>query len=483
MGVVYGPDIQSALNGLHDYKGKQDQYSVVKGIFSWPYAAVQLIVRADSGIDSIEDLKGKKIAIGAPGSTGATFVWPYVLPEFGITEENSEWQYLDQTAASEALGDGAIDVVTALSSARVGAIETLSLSRDIKMLDIPDPQREQAIEKSVGLVKAEQNPQLYGKHQKNEAPIQTIGHSATFVVHEDVPEDVVYNITKTLFDNLEDFHKSHASAKDITLEKAYTWGKTGEVPYENMEILAQYGLLGMTIDEEDGGQGNSLFEAILVIEEISKVYPHTADMFQVGNFGAIKQVSTYGSKELKERVLPPILAGKKLISIGMSEPNAGSATTDLQTTARIEGDKVILNGSKIFNTHGPLNSFYVVWVRFGKGVKSTGAILVDRDAPGFSRGKLERHMSGEEHCTLHFDNCIVPIEFYEKDWTEEPWIRGGYAAHFPPGIIISFGEWLHQPIGPIHWASTETADEWKFYMEGAIQSGERAAKEVLNIFT
>ena len=76
-----------------------------------------------------------------------------------------------------------------------------------------------------------------------------------------------------------------------------------------------------------------------------------------------------------------------------------------------------------------------------------------------------------------------PIEFYEKDWTEEPWIRGGYAAHFPPGIITSFGEWLHQPIGPIHWASTETADEWKFYMEGAIQSGERAAKEVLNMLT
>jgi monoamine oxidase len=76
-----------------------------------------------------------------------------------------------------------------------------------------------------------------------------------------------------------------------------------------------------------------------------------------------------------------------------------------------------------------------------------------------------------------------PIEFYDKDWTEEPWIRGGYAAHFPPGIITSLGEWLHQPIGPIHWASTETADEWKFYMEGAIQSGERAAKEVFNMLT
>jgi monoamine oxidase len=71
-----------------------------------------------------------------------------------------------------------------------------------------------------------------------------------------------------------------------------------------------------------------------------------------------------------------------------------------------------------------------------------------------------------------------PIELYEKDWTEEPWIRGGYSSHFPPGIITSFGEWLSRSIGPIHWAGTETADEWKFYMEGAVQSGERAAKEV-----
>ncbi|MGE7778882.1 acyl-CoA dehydrogenase family protein [Peribacillus sp. NPDC097264] len=198
-------------------------------------------------------------------------------------------------------------------------------------------------------------------------------------------------------------------AKDKFAEKAYTWNKTGEVPLKNMEILAEHGLLGMTISEEDGGQGRTLFDAMLVMEEIAKVCPHTADMFQIGNFGAIKQVAAYGSQELKERVLPPVLSGKKLISIGMTEPNAGSATTDLQTTARIDGDKVIINGSKIFNTHGPSNSFYVVWVRFGKGVKSSGAILVERDAPGFTRGKTERHMSGEEHCTLHFEDCEVPV--------------------------------------------------------------------------
>jgi alkylation response protein AidB-like acyl-CoA dehydrogenase len=199
-------------------------------------------------------------------------------------------------------------------------------------------------------------------------------------------------------------------ALDHFAEKAYTWEKKEETPWENARILAKYGLLGMTLSEEDGGQGRSLIDAMIVMEELAKVCPHTADLFQVGNFGAIKQVATYGSKELKARVLPSILAGEKLISVGMSEPNAGSATTDLQTTARIEGEKVIINGSKIFNTHGPSNSFYVVWVRFGKGVKSTGAVLVERNSPGLTVGKRETHMSGEEHSALYFDTCEVPVE-------------------------------------------------------------------------
>lgn len=193
-------------------------------------------------------------------------------------------------------------------------------------------------------------------------------------------------------------------------KKAYTWVKSNEVPWENARVLAEHGLMGMTLPEEDGGQGMTLMEAVIVMEEIAKVCPNTADMFQAGNFGAIRQLAAYGSKELKQRVLPDLLAGKKLISVGMSEPNAGSATTDLRTKARIEGDKVIINGSKIFNTHGPHNSYYVVWVKFGNSVSTAGAVLVPRDAPGFTVGKTETHMSGEEHCALYMEECEVPVE-------------------------------------------------------------------------
>lgn len=199
-------------------------------------------------------------------------------------------------------------------------------------------------------------------------------------------------------------------ARDKFSEKAYTWVKNKEVPWENARILAEHGLMGMTLPEEDGGQGMTLMEAIIVMEEIAKVCPSTADMFQVGNFGAIRQLAAYGSPALKARVLPEILAGEKLISVAMTEPNAGSATTDLETRARIEGDKVIVNGSKVFNTHGPHNQYYVVWVRFGEDVKSSGAILIERDMPGFVLGKTETHMSGEEHCALFFEDCEVPVE-------------------------------------------------------------------------
>ncbi|WP_019153113.1 acyl-CoA dehydrogenase family protein [Robertmurraya massiliosenegalensis] len=198
-------------------------------------------------------------------------------------------------------------------------------------------------------------------------------------------------------------------AKEKFSEKAYTWVKNGEVPWENARILSEYGLMGMTLSEEDGGQGLPLIDAIIVMEEIAKVCPNTADMFQVGNFGAIRQLAAYGSRELKQRVLPQILGGEKLISVAMSEPNAGSAVTDLSTRAKIEGDKVIINGTKVFNTHGPHNSYYVVWVRFGEGVKTSGAILVERNSPGFTVGKTETHMSGEEHCALYFEDCEVPV--------------------------------------------------------------------------
>ncbi len=75
--------------------------------------------------------------------------------------------------------------------------------------------------------------------------------------------------------------------------------------------------------------------------------------------------------------------------------------------------------------------------------------------------------------------ALRPEAYYEKDWMSDPWSRGGYAAHFAPGVLTQYGPALFRPVGPIRWAGTETATEWRSYMEGAAQSGERAAGETL----
>jgi uncharacterized protein len=215
LGVLYSPNIDAAKDGEGN---GADKINEMKGIFAWDYAAFNLIVKADSGIKTVEDLKGKSIAVGAPGSTGAVYVWPSVLPEFGITEKNSDWKFLTQSAAATALADGSVDAITAGSKGKISAIEELALSHDLLWLELGGAKRENAIENGFGMFATEGEHDLYGDAQVNEKPIPTVGMSAVFAVRADVDEDVVYNITKTLFENLETFYESHSSAKEVTIE-------------------------------------------------------------------------------------------------------------------------------------------------------------------------------------------------------------------------------------------------------------------------
>ncbi|MFP7298271.1 TAXI family TRAP transporter solute-binding subunit [Neobacillus niacini] len=215
LGVLYSPNIDAAKAGEGN---GADKINEMKGIFAWDYAAFNLIVKADSGIKTVEDLKGKSIAVGAPGSTGAVYVWPSVLPEFGITEKNSDWKYLTQSAAATALADGSVDAITAGSKGKISAIEELSLSHDLLWLELGGEKRENAIKIGHGMFATEGDPNLYGDKQVNDKPIPTVGMSAVFAVRADVDEEVVYNITKSLFENLETFYESHSSAKEVTIE-------------------------------------------------------------------------------------------------------------------------------------------------------------------------------------------------------------------------------------------------------------------------
>lgn len=179
-------------------------------------------------------------------------------------------------------------------------------------------------------------------------------------------------------------------------------------PWETAAMLAEQGLLGIAFPEEDGGQGGTLMHAVLAIQQVALVCPKSADIVQAGNFGPIRTFVEYATPEQKARFLPDLLAGKKLISLGMSEPDAGSAVTELKTTAQLNGDHYVINGSKVFSTHSPEAELFLIYVRFGPGVGGIGSVLVERGTPGFQVGTPSNFMNGEQWSQLYFENCRIP---------------------------------------------------------------------------
>ena len=183
-----------------------------------------------------------------------------------------------------------------------------------------------------------------------------------------------------------------------------------EYPWEVARRMAGQGLLGITIAEGDGGQGGSLIDAVIAIETVAASCPRSADVVQAGNFGAIRVLAEYGSAEQKRTYLSRLLAGEGVISVAMTEPEAGSAVTDLRTTATPDGEGWRINGSKVFTTHSAYADVYLAYVRFGPGVGGIGSVLIERASAGVRRGRPSEFMSGEEWAQLYFDDVHVPPE-------------------------------------------------------------------------
>ena len=181
-------------------------------------------------------------------------------------------------------------------------------------------------------------------------------------------------------------------------------------PREVARLMAAQGLLGITLGEEDGGQGGSLLDAVLAIEEVAAACPRSADVVQAGNFGPIRVLAEYASAAQKKRFLAPLLKGEAVIAVGMTEPDAGSAVTELKTSATPEADGYRITGSKVFVTHSGYADMVLTYVRFGPGTAGIGSVLIDTKAPGVKRGKSSAFMSGEEWAELVFDGVHVPGE-------------------------------------------------------------------------
>jgi alkylation response protein AidB-like acyl-CoA dehydrogenase len=181
-------------------------------------------------------------------------------------------------------------------------------------------------------------------------------------------------------------------------------------PWDIARMMAEQGLMGITLAEADGGQGGSLMDAVLAIEEVARHCPRSADVIQAGNFGAIRTFAEYSNAQQKARWLPRLLAGEMVIALGMSEPEAGSAVTDLKTSATPDGDGFRINDTKVFTTNSPDAELFLVYVRFGPGVDGIGSVLIERGTPGFSFGRPTRFVGGDCWQQLYFEDCRIGSE-------------------------------------------------------------------------
>jgi alkylation response protein AidB-like acyl-CoA dehydrogenase len=199
-------------------------------------------------------------------------------------------------------------------------------------------------------------------------------------------------------------------AREHLAEDARKRARNPRFPFDAAAIIAKQGLMGITLPQSDGGQGATLMDAVIAIMEVAAACPRSADIVQFGNFGPIRTFAEYGTPAQKARWLGDLLAGRMVMSLGMTEPDAGSALTDLKTSARADSAHYIIDGTKVFSTFSADAQVFLIYVRFGPGVGGIGSVLVERGTPGFSVGAPATFMSGEQWCELHFAGCRIPAE-------------------------------------------------------------------------
>lgn len=186
------------------------------------------------------------------------------------------------------------------------------------------------------------------------------------------------------------------------------------VPSEMMRRYGEMGFLGVNLPEEYGGLGLGHLEALLVLEQFAMISNAVAFPVFEALVGPVRTVERFGSEALKQRIIPAVVRGEATVAVSMSEPDAGTALTDLTTRAREEADHFILDGTKRWTSGAGHARYYVVYTRLSDapGAKGIGALLVDRELEGVSFGKREPLMGfrGIETRDIAFDSVRVPRE-------------------------------------------------------------------------
>jgi len=190
--------------------------------------------------------------------------------------------------------------------------------------------------------------------------------------------------------------------------------ETERFPMENVEKMAKLGIMGIPFAKEFGGAGGDVLSYILAVEELSKVCGTTGVILSAHTSLCASVIYENGTPAQREKYLPDLNQGKKLGAFGLTEPGAGTDAAGQQTTAVLDGDNYILNGSKIFITNGGVAETFIIFAMTDKsqGTKGISAFIVEKAFPGFSVGKHENKMGIRASSTteLVMEDCIVPKE-------------------------------------------------------------------------
>ena len=190
--------------------------------------------------------------------------------------------------------------------------------------------------------------------------------------------------------------------------------ETERFPMENVKTMAELGMMGIPFPKELGGAGGDVLSYIITVEELSKVCGTTGVIVSAHTSLCASLLYENGTPAQKEKYLIPLAKGEKIGAFGLTEPGAGTDAAGQQTTAVLDGDNYILNGSKIFITNGGVADTFIVFAMTDKsqGTRGISAFIVEKDFPGFSIGKKEDKLGIRASSTteLIFENCVVPKE-------------------------------------------------------------------------
>ncbi len=213
----------------------------------------------------------------------------------------------------------------------------------------------------------------------------------------DLLRDSVYNFSKKEIAPL---------ASQIDIDNAF--------PQELWRKLGDMGLLGITASETYGGSNMGYLAHAIAMEEISRASASVGLSYGAHSNLCVNQIYLNGNSEQKQQYLPKLISGEHVGSLAMSESNSGSDVVSMQLQARAEGNKFILNGTKMWITNGPEASVLVVYAKTDKQAASKGisAFIIEKGFPGFRTAqKLDKlGMRGSNTCELVFEDCEVPAE-------------------------------------------------------------------------